>query len=55
KKKGKYKGRKANQKTHELIIKLRPNHTIAETARLAGCSESLVKLVWANHQKAQNQ
>ncbi|EPJ2694278.1 recombinase family protein [Vibrio cholerae] len=51
KKKGKYNGRKANQKTHELIIKLRPNHTIAETARLAGCSESLVKLVWANHQK----
>ncbi|EFI4080041.1 resolvase [Vibrio parahaemolyticus] len=55
KKKGKYKGRKANQKTHELIIKLRPNHTIAETARLAGCSESLVKLVWANHQKEQSQ
>lgn len=55
KKKGKYKGRKANQKTHELIIKLRPNHTIAETARLAGCSESLVKLVWTNHQKEQSQ
>lgn len=52
KKRGKYKGRKANLKNHELIVKLRPNHTIAETARLAGCSESQVKLIWAAHQKS---
>lgn len=51
KKKGRYKGRKPNLKTHELIIKLRPNHTIEDTARLAGCSQSLVKLVWNNHNK----
>ncbi len=55
KKRGKYKGRKADHKTHELIVKLRPNHTIAETARLAGCSESQVKLVWAKHKKDQDQ
>ena len=51
KKKGKYKGRKANIKNHELIVKLRPNNTIAETARLAGCSKSQVKLIWSAHKK----
>lgn len=51
KERGKYKGRKANIKVHELIIKLRPYHTISETARLSGCSESLVKLVWSEHKK----
>ncbi|MGO1709073.1 MAG: recombinase family protein [Oleiphilaceae bacterium] len=51
KKRGKYKGRKPDEKRNELIVKLRPNHAIAETARLAGCSESQVKLVWAKHQK----
>lgn len=55
KKKGKYKGRKANHKTHELIIKLRPSHTIAETARLADCSESQVKLVWAKYKKGNSE
>tara|TARA_R110000850_G_scaffold8852_2_gene32582 strand:- start:2402 stop:3025 length:624 start_codon:yes stop_codon:yes gene_type:complete len=55
KKKGKYRGRKADHKTHELIVKLRPNHTIAETAKLAGCSESQVKLVWAKYQKEKGQ
>lgn len=48
---GKYKGgRKADKKTHELIVTLRKaNHTIAATARLADCSEPLVKLVWRQH------
>ncbi len=55
KKAGKYRGRKANNKVHELIIQLKPNHTIAETARLAGCSESLVKLVWKEHQHHRKQ
>ncbi|PXF32095.1 resolvase [Pokkaliibacter plantistimulans] len=48
---GKYKGRTADHKTHELIIKLRPNHTIEETARLVGCSKSQVKLIWSKYQK----
>ena len=51
KKEGKYQGRKADTEKHELIIKLRPHHSIKETARLSGCSESQVKLVWAKHQK----
>lgn len=51
KQKGKYLGRRANHKKHELIVELRLHNTIAETARLAGCSESLVKLVWAKRQK----
>ncbi|HBH7899839.1 recombinase family protein [Vibrio parahaemolyticus] len=49
KKKGKYQGRKANHKQHELIIKLRPNHTIEDTARLVGCSQSQVKRIWREH------
>lgn len=51
KKKGKYKGRKANHKQHELIIKLRPNHTIEDTARLVGCSQSQVKRIWGEHKR----
>lgn len=51
KKKGKYLGRRADNKKHELIVKLRPHHTIAETARLTNCSESLVKQIWAKRQK----
>lgn len=51
KKKGKYQGRKANHKQHEIIISLRPNHTIEETARFAGCSTSQVKRIWAEHKK----
>lgn len=44
---GKYKGKRADLKKHQLIISLKPNHTIAETARLAGCSKSQVKRVWS--------
>ena len=51
KQKGKYRGRKVNQKVNELIIELRPNHTIKKTARLAGCSESQVKRIWADHRR----
>ena len=48
---GKYKGRKANQKQHALIVKLRPHHTIEETARVVGCSQSQVKRIWSLYQK----
>lgn len=45
---GKYSGRKADARTHERVIALRTaGHSIAETARLAGCSVSQVKRVWA--------
>lgn len=54
KKDGKYQGRKADAEKHELIIKLRPHHSIKETARLSGCSESQVKLVWSKYQKSLN-
>lgn len=48
---GKYKGRQANKRLHNQIIALRQaGQSIAETARLAGCSESQVKRVWAAHQ-----
>ena len=46
--KGLYGGRKTDTATHERIIALRQaNHTIADTARLAGCSPSQVKRIWA--------
>ena len=51
---GRYKGRSPNQKQHDLIVKLRAHHTIEETAKLAGCSTSLVKLVMRKH-KSKNQ
>lgn len=47
---GKYKGRKTDLTTHERIVALRTGkYTIADTARLAGCSPSQVKRVWAMH------
>ena len=47
---GKYKGRRANKALHGRIVALRKaGQTIAETARLAGCSEAQVKRVWAVH------
>lgn len=46
KQRGSYKGRQADDKRRELILQLRGSgHSIAKTAELAGCSESLVKLV----------
>jgi DNA invertase Pin-like site-specific DNA recombinase len=51
---GKYKGRQTNHATHARIIALRiAKHTIEETARLAGCSHSQVKRVWAMHRDRQ--
>jgi DNA invertase Pin-like site-specific DNA recombinase len=45
---GKYVGRQANIATHERIIALRNGgHSIAKTAKLAGCSTSQVKRVWS--------
>jgi DNA invertase Pin-like site-specific DNA recombinase len=42
------------QATHARIIALRiAKHTIEETARLAGCSHSQVKRVWAMHRDRQ--
>jgi DNA invertase Pin-like site-specific DNA recombinase len=50
---GKYLGRKADTATHECIIALREaGHTIAKTAKLAGCSDAQVKRIWAEHKAA---
>jgi len=50
---GKYAGRKADAVTHERIILLRgAGHTIAKTAKLAGCSTAQVKRIWAEHKVA---
>lgn len=47
-KRGLYAGRKADTATHERIVALREaGHTIAKTAKLAGCSPAQVKRVWA--------
>ena len=49
---GRYKGRIARTNTHERIITLRgAGHSIAATARLADCSISQVKRIWAMHNK----
>ena len=45
---GRYAGRRPDTKVHERIVALRTaGRSIPETARLAGCSESQVKRVWA--------
>jgi len=47
---GKYSGRVADTTTHQRIVALRgAGHTIKRTAELAGCSESQVKRIWADH------
>lgn len=47
KKAGKYIGRKENKIVNDRIIALRSaGRTISETAKLAGCSVSQVKLIW---------
>lgn len=49
---GRYTGRPADPKTHARIIAFRTaGHSIAETARLAGCGTTLVKTVWADHRQ----
>ncbi len=52
---GKYRGRQSDEAQHERILSLRPSHSIKETARLAGCSESQVKRVWALHRGNKSQ
>jgi len=52
KKQGRFKGRQADAQKHKLIISLRSHHTLQETAKLAGCSVSLVKLVMRHHKQS---
>lgn len=48
KQQGKYRGRRPNQALHDRVIGFRRGgHSIAETARLAECSTSQVKRIWA--------
>lgn len=48
--KGKYAGRKADDDKNKLIIELRKRgNSIAWTAKLAACSASQVKRIWAQH------
>lgn len=48
---GRYGGRKPNKALHARVIALRTaGSSISETARLAGCSESQVKRIWAARQ-----
>ncbi len=50
---GKYKGRKSDSTNHKRIIELRiAGNSIARTAQLCECSDSLVKLIWKKHQSA---
>ena len=47
---GEYTGRKTDTGTHERIVALRSaGQTIGGTAKLAGCSVSQVKRIWAMH------
>jgi len=53
---GRYTGRKANTLMHDRIVALRTaGHSIAKTARLAKCSESQVKRVWAMRRNVNGQ
>jgi len=47
---GKYAGRAPDIATHERIVALRCGQTIKQTAKLAGCSISQAKRIWAIHQ-----
>ncbi|KIP99952.1 resolvase [Agrobacterium tumefaciens] len=50
KSKGRYAGRQADEKKNELIIELKTGgNSIARTAKLASCSTSQVKRIWALH------
>ncbi|MFS3137478.1 recombinase family protein [Gluconacetobacter sacchari] len=52
---GRYDGRKPNRALHARVIALREGgNSIAETARLAGCSVSQVKRIWARHTDCAN-
>jgi len=48
-----YEGRKPDKRLHERIIALRSGgHSIADTARLAGCGTTTVKKIWAKYQNS---
>ena len=50
---GKYKGRRSDKANHKRIIELRSaGNSIARTASLCECSQSLVKLVWKKHNES---
>ncbi|MGB1258320.1 MAG: resolvase, partial [Thiolinea sp.] len=50
---GKYKGRRSDKANHKRIIELRSTgNSIARTAQLCECSQSLVKLVWKKHNES---
>lgn len=52
---GRYTGRVPNLAIHDRIIALRTaENSIARTAKLAGCSESQVKRIWAMHKEKLN-
>ena len=52
KRQGRYQGRTSDLRLHKRIIEYRSRKTsIAETAKLCGCSVSLVKSVWAKFKK----
>lgn len=52
---GRYKGRRADKTSHDRIIALRSSgHSITDTARLAQCSVTQVKRVWAAFQAKAN-
>ena len=54
KKNGKFKGKQANKKLHQDIIKLRrQGNTIAETARILGTSTPTVVRAWAKRDKTE--
>lgn len=56
KEKGRYTGRKADNNKHEQIRSLRGSgKSISQTAKIVGCSESLVKLIFkgGTHSKAE--
>lgn len=50
---GKYRGRRPNQALHDRVVAFRSGgYSIAETARLADCSASQVKRIWARRNDA---
>jgi DNA invertase Pin-like site-specific DNA recombinase len=51
---GRYQGRRADPKRRAQVIALRESgHSIAKTAKLAGCSTSQVKRIWALCKRAE--
>lgn len=56
KRNGAYKGKSSDTTVHERIIALRTaNNSIERTAKLAGCSQSQVKRIWAMHKESMSQ